>query len=157
MCFEHFLYSKYIPCVENILIPLTSNHLTWRGEETATIRFKRYGGAPRAKDWWTQHFSPGNLAPDPINFEFATEKINERKPHLEWSWEASSCPLMLYHSLSIADLIGKEGPCMWILLYHPRRRKQGFSLPLAIFQPMRNCHISANEKPLYFDLPVYSN
>lgn len=129
--FEYFLYSRYYSMCWNILIPLTSNHLTWRGEETSTIRFKRFGRAQGARNWWSQDFNPGSLVPDPINFQSATEKINERKPHWEWSWEASRGPLTLNHSLSIADPVGKEAPCTGILLYHPSRRKQGFLPPPA--------------------------
>lgn len=43
------------------------------------------------------------------------------------------------------------------LLYYPSRRKQGFPAFLATAQPMTDSHNSANEKPLYLELLVYSN
>ena len=48
----------------------------------------------------------------------------------------------------------------WILLYphyYPSRRKKDFPSPLATAQPMRACYNSGNEKPPYFQGPVYSN
>ena len=66
-------------------------------------------------------------------------------------------PLTSYCSLSIADPTGKEGPARWMLFYYPRRRKKGFSPPMATVQPMRGSQDSANEKPRYFQGPVYTN
>jgi len=37
-----------------------------------------------------------------------------------------------------------------------QQEKERFSTPPATAPPMRDCHNSANEKPLYFELPVYS-
>lgn len=47
------------------------------------------------------------------------------------------------------------GPCAGILFYHLSKGKKGFSSPLATAQPMRGSDDSANEKPLYFQCPVY--
>lgn len=38
-----------------------------------------------------------------------------------------------------------------------QQEEGGFLPPLATAQPMRDGHSSANGKPLYFQLPVYSN
>ena len=37
--------------------------------------------------------------------------------------------LMSYHSLSIADPIGRKGPCTLILLYYQGQRKKGLPPP----------------------------
>lgn len=42
-----------------------------------------------------------------------------------------------------------------ILLYYPSRREQGFRALLATAPPMTGSHISANEKPLYIELPRF--
>lgn len=84
-------------------------------------------------------------------------KINQRKPHLEWRQGAGRKRSQPYHSLSIANPTERERSCTWILLYYPSKRKEGFPPPLATAQPMRDWHNSANEKPLYFKLPIYSN
>ena len=43
------------------------------------------------------------------------------------------------------------------LLFYPQQEEERFSPCLAAAQPMRDCHDSASEKPLYFELPVSSN
>lgn len=64
---------------------------------------------------------------------------------------------MSYHLGSIAHPAGRSGPCTWIPLYYTARARKVYLLLLATAQPMSDSHNSANEKPLYFQLPVYSN
>lgn len=72
-------------------------------------------------------------------------------------WGSSAVEdLMLYYSSSTANTIGREATLAWILLYYTLHTHP-FPLPLATAQPMRDSYSSANRKPLYFELPVYSN
>ena len=86
---------------------------------------------------------------------YSSEK--RREPRLKWSWEASrgsshTLPLALNCKPYRRDL-----PCRLMLLYHPSRRKKGFPASPATVQPVRDSHNSANERPGYFELPVYSS
>ena len=67
-----------------------------------------------------------------------------------------------YHLTSIQITTGREGRTfhLWqevTLLYYHQQEEKRFSPPLPTAQPMRDSHNSANEKPLYFELPVSSN
>ena len=84
-------------------------------------------------------------------------KVNKGKP-LKWNqefgqWEAS-CPTTPYQLQ-----IQQEETDLATGYYFPDAAggRKAFPPPLAIAQPMRDSCNSANEKPLYFQLAVYSN
>lgn len=83
-------------------------------------------------------------------------KINKRKSHF-WSREASRGSSYILPLVVNCRPKGREGLSMWRLLNYPRRRKRGFPPLLAAVQPMRDCHNSTNERPLYSECPVCSS
>lgn len=81
-------------------------------------------------------------------------KIN--KAHLKWRWEASRGSSQSPTTLSVIDPNRKrEIPCTKVCLTTLVGGTKILSLP-AMAQRMKDCPNSANEKPLYFQLPVYT-
>lgn len=85
-------------------------------------------------------------------------KINKRKAHLKWSQEASRGS---FHDPALCQLqtpTGREVPCTsggksTLLLKQEEHRLSPCS---ATAQPVTDCPNLANEKPLYFELTVYT-
>lgn len=73
-----------------------------------------------------------------------------QKPHFEGGERLAGGALMFYHLSPITDPTGRARQILWRSAF---RKKKGFPFPLAKPQSMRNCHNSASEKPLYFELP----
>ena len=96
------------------------------------------------------------------NFDQKCEnmKTNKQKPLLKWTQGArteSSHALPLKVNCrpnrkrsNFTSPIGRR-----LLLYYPAGRRKNISLP-GTAQPMRDCHSSASEKPLHFELSISS-
>lgn len=84
-------------------------------------------------------------------------KINKRKAHLKWSQEASRGSAQSPRTLSITDPNRKRYLALPVgsRLYYSSRRSKDFLL--AQQQPSQwKTPNSANETPLYLELPVYT-
>ena len=96
------------------------------------------------------HLSNGTVSQAlSVGAPLACMKINERKSHLEWSWEASRGSF--HAQQEERDLASRY------YFIVTTEGKKIFSLPWKIAPPIRDSHSSANEKPLFFELSIYSN
>lgn len=88
-------------------------------------------------------------------------KINKGRPHENAAGGSARGALLPYHSLSVPHPSRKRRTSQVDILYYPSRRKKGSPPPLTprppAAQPVRDCHNSANDSPLCFQLPVYPN
>lgn len=105
-------------------------------------------------------FFPGKLLlPEMVKSSFSSVKINKQKPHLKWSWRLEE-RILRHLSFDVhywpceeeKHFASPTGSDHQIDL---NRRSKDSSSPTA--QPMRDGHNAANEKSLYFKLPVSSN
>lgn len=93
--------------------------------------------------------------PDPNSSGWTVWKIiNENLTEMESGSSTRGAPTP-YHSPSIVNPTGRDGPCWWLQLYYPSK-KTAYPFP-TIAQPMIGSHNSAKEEPPYFECPVYSN
>lgn len=65
--------------------------------------------------------------------------------------------LTTYHFSTVADPVEREGPLPADPTLLSQQEEGRFLPPLATAQPMRDRYSLASEKPLYLELPVYSN
>lgn len=91
-------------------------------------------------------------------FSYSCVKINKGKSCLKWRREVRSGLCLSPHHSSIEDSKRKRGTLQVHTILStlpPKWEKKGFLL--LSNSPANECQNSANEKPLYFKLPVYSN
>lgn len=91
---------------------------------------------------------------------FSLCQVKEKKPHLKWGREASRQTFSAAPSSPPQPQQKTRNPSrrnLGLPLYSPRGKEGRLSPRSATAQPMRDSRSSANEKPLYFQLPVSSN
>lgn len=106
--------------------------------------------------------SPGRPPPTPAGAPAPAVSVHPRRP-VEWRQGAGRGSSHPPRSAPPAGPRGRQlrrAPALALALAGrrpPQHEEESFPLPLATAQPVGDCHTSANEKPLYSELPVRSN